>query len=150
MFPTQTNLLLVLFRSRSACVWLQPLGCSGSTRCRAPGHLLKEGLVEDVSATCESCASNILIHVDTGAERTAGGAAFEHLLSFYPCLIFLNKEATSKTKTKNFFKEKSGKDRRKMGGFSASLPKPNNNQILQCLLYIQSKTNKKAGKEGFH
>lgn len=106
--------------------------------------------MEDVRATCESCASNILIRVDTRAERTAGGAAFEHLLSFSPSLIFLNKEAISKIKTKNFFKEKSGKDSRKMGGFSASLAKPNNNQILQCFLYIQSKTNKKAGKEGFH
>lgn len=75
------------------------------------------GMKFPAPATCDSSVSNILIHVDSGTEGTAGGAALEHLLSFSPSPILLNQEVISKIRIKNYFKEKSGKDSRKTGGF---------------------------------
>lgn len=132
--------------SRSACVRWQPLGCSRSTRTsdkwRACGRCWYD-------IPCDCCVSSILIHVDTGAEGTAGEAAFEHLLPFFPSLIFLKWEAISKIKIKNDFKEKSAKDSRKMGVFLPRFLNPTTIKFYSVCFSYKAKQTKKLGKKAF-
>lgn len=101
---------------------------------------------------CDSCVSSILIHVDTGAEEAAGGAALEHSLSFFPALIILNWEALSKIKIKNYFKEKSAKDSRKMcvcGGVLPHFLNPTTIKFYSVCFSYKAKQTKKLGMKAF-